>query len=99
MTRILSLRVLDVRDPYAIREVSYYIPATNKNTVPSCPGGERGVVAGHKEENCKVAIVTNAVEVDDRGYVYIVDRNNTGLHILEPTGAARQLADFRQARR
>ena len=90
-----GLRVLDVRDPYAIREVGYYIPATNKNTVPSCPGGERGVVAGHKETNCKVAIVTNAVEVDDRGYVYMVDRNNTGLHIVEPTGAARKLAKFK----
>jgi hypothetical protein len=38
--------------------------------------------------------VTNAVEVDDRGYVYMVDRNNTGMHIVELTGAARELANF-----
>jgi hypothetical protein len=34
------------------------------------------------------------VEVDDRGYVYVVDRANTGLHILELTGAARKVANF-----
>jgi hypothetical protein len=46
-------------------------------------------------ESCKVAIQTNNVEVDDRGYIYIVDRANTGLHILELTGAAREVADFK----
>lgn len=30
--------------------------------------------------------------IDDRGYVYIVDRASTGLHILELTGAAREIA-------
>ena len=30
----------------------------------------------------------------DRGYVYVVDRANTGLHILELTGAARKVANF-----
>jgi hypothetical protein len=30
-----------------------------------------------------VAIQTNNLEVDDRGYIYIVDRANTGMHILE----------------
>jgi hypothetical protein len=34
------------------------------------------------------------VEVDDRGYVYVADRANTGLHILELTGAARKVANF-----
>jgi hypothetical protein len=32
------------------------------------------------------------VETDDRGYIYIVDRANTGLHILELTGAPRAIA-------
>src|SRR5438876_8982179 len=41
------------------------------------------------EDRCKVAIQTNNVETDERGYIYIVDRANTGLHILELTGAAR----------
>jgi hypothetical protein len=34
------------------------------------------------------------VEVDERGYVYIVDRADTGLHILELTGAARAIANL-----
>jgi hypothetical protein len=29
------------------------------------------------------------VETDDRGYVYVVDRANTGMHILELSGEAR----------
>jgi hypothetical protein len=90
-----GLRAIDVRDPYALKEIGHYIPATNKNTHPSCPGGERGIVAGHQETNCKTAIVTNAVEVDDRGYVYMVDRNNTGMHIVELSGPARKLANFK----
>jgi len=45
-------------------------------------------------ERCKVAIQTNNVDVDDRGYIYIVDRANTGMHILELTGEARRAANF-----
>ena len=41
-----------------------------------------------------MAIQTNNVEVDDRGYIYAVDRANTGLHILELSGAARRIAKF-----
>ena len=44
------------------------------------------------KNRCKVAIQTNNVETDDRGYIYIVDRANTGLHILELTGDARKVA-------
>jgi len=47
------------------------------------------------KEHCKTAIVTNAVEVDDRGHIYMVDRNNTGMHIVELTGAARKIANFK----
>ena len=36
-------------------------------------------------------VETNNVEVDERGYVYIVDRGSAGLHILELTGEARAL--------
>lgn len=39
-------------------------------------------------------VTTNNVEVDDRGYIYIVDRHGLGLHILRFTGAARQVANF-----
>jgi hypothetical protein len=47
------------------------------------------------KERCRVAIQTNNVETDERGYVYIVDRANTGLHILELTGAARDVAGLK----
>ena len=45
-------------------------------------------------DRCKTAIQTNNVEVDDRGYIYAVDRANTGLHILALTGDARSAARF-----
>lgn len=37
-------------------------------------------------------VTTNNVEVDDRGYIYIVDRHGLGMHVLELTGAARGIA-------
>jgi hypothetical protein len=37
-------------------------------------------------------VYTNNVEVDERGYIYIVDRVGGGMHILELTGAARAIA-------
>jgi len=42
-----------------------------------------------------VAVATNNVEVDSRGYIYIVDRGRLGLHILKLTGQARAVANFR----
>ena len=37
------------------------------------------------------------MEVDDRGLIYIVDRANTGMHILSLTGKAREIADWKAA--
>lgn len=41
------------------------------------------------------AVTTNNVEVDDRGYIYIVDRHGLGMHILRLAGEARRVANFR----
>ena len=45
-------------------------------------------------QKCKLAIQTNNVEVDDRGYIYIVDVANTGMHILQLSGEARRLENL-----
>ncbi|MGA2717065.1 MAG: hypothetical protein ABSG41_28600 [Bryobacteraceae bacterium] len=82
-----GVRAVDVRDPYKPKEIGYYIPAITDKTDKRCVG--QGA-----DEHCKVAIQTNNVEVDDRGYIYAVDRANTGMHILELTGPARQVANF-----
>ena len=83
-----GVRAIDIRDPYNPKEVGYYIPAKTGKTDKRCiklPDGK---------ERCKVAIQTNNLEVDDRGYIYIVDRANTGMHILQVTGDARKIANF-----
>ena len=83
-----GVRALDVRDPYNPKEIGYYIPAITGETDQRCiktPEGQR----------CKTAIQTNNLEVDNRGYIYAVDRADSGVHILELTGAARRVANFK----
>jgi hypothetical protein len=81
-----GVRVLDVRDPYEPREVGYFIPSITKATQPRC-----GLIGG--QQRCSNAVIqSNNAETDDRGYIYVADRVDTGLHILELTGEARAIA-------
>ena len=82
-----GVRAVDIRDPFNPVEIGFYIPATTANTEERCQ-----TINGVQE--CAVVIQTNNVDVDDRGYIYIVDRANTGMHILELTGDARKVANF-----
>jgi len=82
-----GVRAVDIRNPLMPREVAYFIPAITEATDKRC-------IKVDGKDRCKVAIQTNNVEVDDRGYIYIVDRANTGMHVLELTGEARKIANL-----
>ena len=71
--------------PISPKEVGYFIPAITEATEKRC-------IKVDGQDRCKTAIQSNNVETDDRGYIYVVDRANTGMHILELTGEARAIA-------
>ena len=92
-----GVRAVDMRDPFAPKEIGYFVPAMNKNTVVlATPASQRGKLPFTAASDRK-AIQTNNVEVDERGYIYIVDRANTGMQILSLTGSAREIADWKAA--
>jgi hypothetical protein len=80
-----GVRAVDIRDPFNPREVGYFIPPVTDRTDPRC-------IAVDGSDRCKVAIQTNNVEYDERGNVYIVDRANTGMHVLRLSGQAAAIA-------
>ena len=80
-----GVRAIDIRNPYQPKEAGYFIPAITAATDKRC-------IKVNDQERCKIAIQSNNVETDDRGYIYVVDRANTGMHILELTGEARAAA-------
>src|SRR5258708_14054499 len=82
-----GVRALDIRDPYHPKEVGYFIPSITQATDKRC-------VTIDGKDRCKVAIQTNNVETDARGYVYIVDRANPALHIPDRTGPPPPIAGF-----
>jgi hypothetical protein len=77
-----GVRMVDIRDPFNMKEVAFFVPLPNAST-HYCDDG--WCAAG--------AIQTNNAEVDARGLVYIVDRAGTGMHILELTGDARKIIE------
>jgi hypothetical protein len=77
-----GVRAFDVRDPYNPQEVASFIPAVTRNTDFRC-GTYKGT-----PNVCRQVIQTNNVATDDRGCVYIVDRADTGLHVLALEGQA-----------
>ncbi len=79
-----GVRAVDIRDPFRPKEVGYFIPQVTEATEPTC-------VEIDGVEECKVAIQTNNVEIDDRGYIYLLDRRGTGLHIVALTGPAHDI--------
>ncbi|NNC63163.1 MAG: hypothetical protein HKN84_00125 [Gammaproteobacteria bacterium] len=81
-----GVRAVDYRDPFNPVEIGYYVPAVTENTDERCRE-----IDG--ENRCKVAIQTNNVNYDERGYIYALDRANTGLHILRLTGPAAEIVD------
>jgi hypothetical protein len=79
-----GIRAVDIRDPFHPVEVGYFVPEENENTMEIC-----AEMDGNEE--CHTAVQTNNVNIDDRGLIYAVDRAGTGLHIVELTGAAREI--------
>ena len=80
-----GVRAVDVRDPWHPKEIGYFIPSITEATDKRC-------IKVDGKDRCKVAIQTNNLETDDRGYIYIVDRANTGMHILELSPEAKKAA-------
>jgi len=68
-----GIRVVDLSDPYNLKEVGYYLPKINEHSHPIAKGQP-------------TAIQINDVDIDHRGLAYASDRVGSGLYILEYTG-------------
>jgi hypothetical protein len=77
-----GIQVFDIRDPYNPRRVAYFIQSPNKNTIVSCG------TAKANSGLCRKATFADLGELDDRGYIYDMDRSGSGLTILKLAGDA-----------
>jgi len=84
-----GVRAIDVRDPYDPKEPAFYIPAVNANTDLRCGPYKSDPNA------CARAVQTNNVATDDRGFIYLADRANSGMHVLKLTGEAARIAGLK----
>ncbi len=86
---VLFADVTDEQRPVIVS--SYTVPDDDGHFCSE--GGRFGACAkANDKAPCVRLIQTNNVETDQRGYVYIVDRANTGMHILALTGEAAMTA-------
>jgi hypothetical protein len=70
-----GIRVVDLANPYNLKEAGYYIPKTTAKSHPMAKGQA-------------TAIQINDVTIDHRGLAYATDRVGTGLFVLQYTGSA-----------
>jgi len=80
-----GVQAFDIRDPYNPENVAYFIPGITPFTDYRC-GPNQG-----NPNVCEPVIQTNNVATDDRGCIYIVDRADTGLHILALQGDTQKI--------
>ena len=78
-----GVQVWDIRDPTTPRRIAYFIQAPNANTLTNC--------SSTNPSYCRAATFSDLGEVDDRGYIYNMDRAGSGLTILQLSGRAAQV--------
>ena len=80
-----GVRAIDVRDPFNPKELAFFIPPTTSAT------DKRAGKFKGQDNVARTVVQTNNVATDDRGNIYIVDRANTGLHVLQLSGNAAEI--------